>query len=215
MEILNVSHNMRFPTLMTEMLGSLVYVGYYVLIFAMKLPAPAVHRGSHLCPMDPHVHLWAGMKWEALQVFYLILQLRKHILTREPGQRCSKAGRIWHQWRSHWSWCSWGMVPSLSFVPLSSEILLASHGQQLTCVFVFLEVSWTMGSRKPWRKVCSGKWTLTLCAWLRVLSPDKLLLICLGLSLSHVHSLLPSATLHLWMFAPKYLIPVSGYYWFL
>lgn len=70
------------------------------------------------------------------------------------------------------------MVPSLSFVPLSSELHLASHGQQLTCmpqVFVYLKVSWTMGSRKPWRKVCSGKWTLTLSAWLRVLSPDRVL----------------------------------------
>lgn len=38
-------------------------------------------------------------------------------------------------------------------------------------------------------------------------------LMCLGLSLSRVHSLLPSVAFNILVFTPKYLIAVSGYYW--
>lgn len=66
-QISNVSYNMRFPILLTKLLGSLVHVGYYFLIFAIKLPVPTVHRGSHLCLTEAHilsmyVHVWAVMK---------------------------------------------------------------------------------------------------------------------------------------------------------
>lgn len=60
-----MSH-MRFPILLTEMVGSLVYVGYYLLVFSVKLPAPTVHRGSHLCPWK-HILLpsmcTCGQQW--------------------------------------------------------------------------------------------------------------------------------------------------------
>lgn len=54
MQFPNVLYNMRFPVLLTETLGKDIW-NMTFLIFSMKLPAPNVHRGSHLCPMGAYM----------------------------------------------------------------------------------------------------------------------------------------------------------------
>lgn len=102
------------------------------LVFCIKLPAPNERRGSHLCTvgartLSTYVDAGAGTKREVTSFSYPACNSRSILLTGEPGQGCSRAQGLGlggvppHPRRAG------GRSPLLS----SSELLLASQGQQL------------------------------------------------------------------------------------
>lgn len=102
------------------------------LIFCIKLLAPNEHRGSHLCTVGAHtlsmyVDAGAVTKQEASSLSYPTCNYGSTLRTREPGRRCSRAQGL-----------GIGGVPphprragGRSPLHSSSELLLASQGQQL------------------------------------------------------------------------------------
>lgn len=125
------------------------------LILCIKLPAPNEHRGSHLCTVGAHtlsMYADAGAvtKREATSFSYPTCNYGSILLTREPGQRCSRAQGL-----------GIGGLAELGDGALSFHLLSycwpLKGSSSLTRPR--LEVSsWWWGSRRPWRKVCSGKW---------------------------------------------------------
>lgn len=102
------------------------------LILCIKLPAPNEHRGSHLCTVGAHtlsMYADAGAvtKREATSFSYPTCNYGSILLTREPGQRCSRAQGLGISGLPPHPRRAGGRCPLVS----SFELLLASQGQQL------------------------------------------------------------------------------------